>query len=144
MYHGMRLQKPKSAINANISISSLTPKFIRPFEGGLNFEFQGLGDFVGRLSLAVCVMKAMIFFGNHGMLHLVRQCRTMTVLEGPHTLGVKKAHAVAVMQDVTKVGLETGHGTQPAIDESDSPFLSGHPQAGQQIGHGAPFRKVDL
>jgi hypothetical protein len=46
-------------------------------------------------------MKAVIFFGIHGMLHLVCQCRTVTVLEGPHTLGVKETHTIAVMQDVT-------------------------------------------
>lgn len=54
-----------------------------------------------RLFFAVRVMKAVISFGIHGMLHLVRQRRAMTVLERPHTLGVKKGDTVAVVQDVT-------------------------------------------
>ncbi len=54
-----------------------------------------------RLFFSIRMMKAVIFFRTHGTLHFVRHCRTMTVLEGPHTLRVKKGHTVAVMQDVT-------------------------------------------
>jgi len=97
-----------------------------------------------RLFFAIRMMQSLVFFGTQGKLHLVGNHRSMTVLEGPHALEVKKAHAVAILQDVSQIGLETGHGTQPPVDESDSPFLGGHLQLGQQIGHRAPFRKAHL
>jgi hypothetical protein len=40
-------------------------------EGGPNFESEGPGVFFVRLSFAVRVMKATIFFRNQGMFHLV-------------------------------------------------------------------------
>jgi hypothetical protein len=42
-------------------------------------------------------MQAMVFFGIHGTRHFVRQRCTMTILERPHTLNVKKANTVAVV-----------------------------------------------
>ncbi len=88
------------------------------------------------------MVQAVVFFHNHGTGHLLGHRRAMTVLEGPHTIKIKKAHAVAVVQDVTHVGLEAGHGAQLPVDESDPTLLRAYPQTCQQIGHGAPVRKV--
>jgi hypothetical protein len=46
------------------------------------------------------VVKAVIFFRTHGFLQLVCQRRTVTVLERPHALRVKKGDTVGVVEDV--------------------------------------------
>ena len=95
-----------------------------------------------RLFFAIRVVQAVVFFDIHGTGHFISEHCTVAVLEWPHALKIKKAHAVPVTKDVTQVGLETGHGAQLAIDEGDPPFLGTHPKSRQQIGHRAPFGKV--
>jgi hypothetical protein len=51
--------------------------------------------------IVIGVMKTMILFRTHGMGHFVRHHGTVAVLERPHTLKVKKAQTVTVMQNVS-------------------------------------------
>jgi hypothetical protein len=49
------------------------------------------------LFFAIRVTQAVVFSRIHGTRHFIRQRCTMTILERPHALNVKKANAVAVV-----------------------------------------------
>jgi hypothetical protein len=89
-------------------------------------------------------MKALVFFGAHRTGHFIGHHGTVPVLKRPHAFKIKKANAVAVTQDMTQVRLETRHGTQLPVDESNPALLGAYPQTSQKIGYSASSRKAYL
>ena len=64
-----------------------------------------------RLFFAIGVMYPVIFFNKHGLRHFFSHPCTMSVLERPHTLKIKKAYSVTLLKDVTQVRLQSRHRT---------------------------------
>jgi hypothetical protein len=89
-------------------------------------------------------MQALIFAGLHRIGHLADHGYTVPVLERPHAPMVEECHAVPILQDMTQVWLEAGHGAQVSIDERNPARLSRHVQMRQQIFNCASFGQSHL
>ena len=64
-------------------------------------------------------MYALVFNGVHRFGHFIHHGHAETILNRPHAVQVEEGQAVAILESVVKIWLQSRHGAQFTVDKGD-------------------------